>query len=873
MAIGLAACLWGRGGPVVAAIPTPRVDNTTLRLPASAPSTDYTFESVLPYDLTNTVVTVASPPGETNRLFVAELPGLVRVIPDLSNPRMETFLDLRSRTRTGEGEEHGLCSIVFHPGYATNGQFFVFYSWNPPGATEVHNRLSRFRVDPSNPNRALESSEEPLISQLDRHPWHNSGDMHFDRNGYLFVSLGDEGAEYGYENAGLFDRNFFSAVIRIDPDQRPGGVLPSPHPAVFPGTYTVPADNPFFGRTNYVIGTDVLPITLDPEHIRGEFYAVGFRNPWRFSIDAATGTIYCNDVGLASREEIDVLVPGANYGWVLKEGSLPWPFWVPASGLTDPVHEYEHTEGRIAITGSLFYRGSRYPELDGTYVFGDFGGQLSQIRPLPDGHFAPEQELHWWAGLVTLGVDPSTGDILMGGLDGVARLLKRDHPGDPLPAHLSETGIFSDLKTLAPNPGVIPYSVNQVFWSDHAIKQRWFCVPKAADKVHFEPEDPWTAPTGTVWVKHFDFPIDSATPPATRRLETRVLAKTSDGIYGATYRWNADGTDADLVPGEGQETDLETAGPDGVRVQRWRFPGRGECLQCHTAVAGHALSFNTAQLNHDEDANGTRRNLLEMLSEAGYLEGFEDARPNLLPRLPALDDETWSREARIKGFLAANCVQCHQPGGATRAVWDARLETPLENAGILGATAIHPIDLADTKIVAPGDLTNSSIYVRLAGLGPLHMPPLGTFVVNTQIVSLVAAWITNDLPAHPSYAQWTTNQFGAGNVVWFGAPEQDPDGDGLPNRLEYQLGTSPTERFDRWIPELTRDRGGVRLRFTRKANRSFVVESSDSLASPYWRPVDIPENRVYFPAKDEVADIRIPATDAIRLYRIRFTTP
>ncbi len=850
-----------------------RVENTTLRMPPVTPSTAYWLDPVLPSALTNTVVTLAAPPRETGRLFVGELPGLIRVIPDLANPHVETFLDIRERTQTGE--EDGLCSFVFHPGFATNGQFFVFYTWKQPDTTNVYDRLSRFHVDPQNPNRADAASEEPLISQYDRHPWHQSGDLHFGPDGYLYVTLGDEGGDYGYENAGLFDHNFFSAVMRIDPDARAGGLPPSPHPAVHPGTYLVPPDNPFLGRTNYVIGDDVLPIVLDRDHLRGEFYAVGFRNPWRFSFDPLLGTLYCNDVGDASREEVNIVVPGAHYGWVMKEGTKPWPFWVPARGLTDPVYEYEHTEGRAAVTASLFYRGATYPELDGTYLFGDFGGQFSQMRPLGNGLHAPPEQLTWWSGLVTAGLDPATGEILMGGLGGVVRLKRVEEPGDPLPDKLSATGVFADLTTLTPNPGVIPYDVNQLFWSDHAIKRRWFCVPNAADQIGFHADDPWESPAGTVWVKHFDFPTNTVTPPATRRLETRLLVRTEDGVYGATYRWNDAGTDADLVPAEGAETDLKIDDGAGGRTQHWRFPGRNECLACHTAVGGLALSFNTAQLNHDTDVNGggLRRNLITVLQEAGYFYADPDIHPNLLPRLPALGDETWSRESRIKAFLAANCVQCHQPGGTTGATWDARLKTPLDEAGIVDGPAWHNIGSDGTKIVATGDLQHSSMYIRLSGLGPLHMPPLGTFEVNAQAVSLVAHWITNDLPARQTYGQWATNYFGPDNVSWAGGPDQDTDWDGIPNYLEYMLGTSPINNFDAWRPAIARNAQGVRLRYLRKPNRGFIVEMSDAPEGPDWDPVDDPTNRLFFPSGEEWVDVVLPEGADARFFRVRVVTP
>ena len=122
-------------------------------------------------------------------------------------------------------------------------------------------------------------------------------------------------------------------------------------------------------------------------------------------------------------------------------------------------------------------------------------------------------------------------------------------------------------------------------------------------------------------------------------------------------------------------------------------------------------------------------------------------------------------------------------------------------------------------------------------------------------------------------AHAVVGQFGAENIASFGDPHLDLDGDGLTNLDEFRLGTSPVDRLDRWVPGIVREGSRVRLRFTRKANRGFVVESSDSIEKPVWTPIDVPENRTYFPAKDEPADIPLPIGGSFRLFRVRVVTP
>ncbi len=820
--------------------------------------------------LTNGVVTIATPPDGSGRLFLGDLSGIIWIAQGADRSTLSPFLDLTGRI--AHFGEHGLCSFAFHPGYATNGQFFVFYSHQAPGSTNIHNRLSRFRVDPTNPDRALPDSEEPLISQEDRHEWHNSGDLKFGPDGYLYVTLGDEGGPHAYANAGLWNGNFFSAILRIDTEHRPENFLPNPHPAVFPGTYRVPHDNPFIGRTNYIIGTDNFNFDMLPEDIRGEFWAVGFRNPWRMSFDPVSGALYANDVGVAAREEVNLVQPGGHHGWVMKEGTTKWPYFVPATGLVDPLFEYEHNLGRRAITGSLFYHGDLHPELSGSYLFTDLSGHTYSMQRFADGSHAQPVEFAHAPETISLGLDPADGSILMGGW-GLYRLVRSNSVSDTLPSTLTGTGLFTDVSGLVPAPGLLPYEVNQSFWSDHATKQRWFGLPDTSARIGFRELGAWTAPSGTVWVKHFNLSINNTgDEPVLRRLETRVLMRTTDGIYGATYRWNEAGTDADLVPPNGIEEDIVIQESTGPRTQRWRYPARGECVACHTAAAGFSLSFNTAQLNRT-DAHGT--NQLQRLLDAGYFANNPEIRPNLLPAHPSLDDESVSLEHRVRSYFDVNCSACHLPGSPVRTEWDARAHVPLDNARIVGATGLHQIstgfEIIATKVVEPGKPAESILFRRVSEFGPLHMPPIATSESNTQAVSLLSRWISNSLTNRPSYAAWATEKL-ANLPEELRSHDADADLDGDSNLHEFLVGTDPVQADSRWQPEVVA--AGYEqpvLRFLRTADRDFRVEMAPSLNGP-WSAVDHPANRPRWMSEDEPVEIPLPDAET-GFFRVRIIEP
>ena len=209
---------------VAIAGPLTRVPNTTLQLPEVPGGFGYRFVDGFPGVTLDNPLAITAPPGETNRLFIVEQPGRIVIITNLAIPTRTVFLDLTQTTLFGG--EQGLLGLAFHPGFATNGLFFTFrtLNWAPPGSSPIrHDRLSRFRVLPDNANRALPTSETWLFQEIDDYVNHNGGDLHFGPDGYLYVSLGDEGGgNDSGNNSQRIDGDFFAGLLRLDVDRRPG---------------------------------------------------------------------------------------------------------------------------------------------------------------------------------------------------------------------------------------------------------------------------------------------------------------------------------------------------------------------------------------------------------------------------------------------------------------------------------------------------------------------------------------------------------------------------------------------------------------------------------------------------------------------------
>ncbi|MCS7039970.1 MAG: PQQ-dependent sugar dehydrogenase, partial [Anaerolineae bacterium] len=265
-----------------------------------------------------------------------------------------TFLDIGDRVSCCG--ERGLLSIAFPPGFAAKQYFYVNYT-DPRGDTVV----ARYRVLPGQPNTADPESEAIILRVEQPYANHNGGQLAFGPDGYLYIGLGDGGSAGDPHDLAQNPATWLGKLLRLDTET---GTSP----------YAIPATNPFTATTGY----------------RGEIWAVGLRNPWRFSFDRATGDLYVADVGQNRREEVNFQPAGSaggeNYGWRVMEGSLCYrPSSCDPTGLVLPVAEYDHSLG-CSVTGGFVARAAAEPALQGIYVFGDYcSGRIWGLRRTADG--------------------------------------------------------------------------------------------------------------------------------------------------------------------------------------------------------------------------------------------------------------------------------------------------------------------------------------------------------------------------------------------------------------------------------------------------------------------------------------------------------
>jgi uncharacterized repeat protein (TIGR03806 family) len=676
-----------------------RPANASCTAPARPPQdAEIALEPVFADLIFDRPVLLLQVPGRDERFYVVEQIGRIQLV---QNGVKSLFVDISGRVTSGNyGDERGLLGAAFDPRFADNGRVYLSYNTTENGA--LLSIISRFRSGDG--GATLDAGSEQRLLRVEQpFPNHNGGGIAFGPDGYLYIGLGDGGSGGDPMGNGQNPGTLLGKFLRIDV-------------ATSDETYNVPADNPF----------------PDPPY-RKEIWALGFRNPWRWSFDRATGALWAGDVGQNVWEEVDLVRKGGNYGWDIREGAHCFETQSCATaGLVEPVVEYDHSLG-VSITGGHVYRGSAIPTLVGRYVYGDFAsGRIWGVFSDADGNPEARQLLSADKRISSFG-EGNDGELYVlhygDGGDGDGKndgqLYKivpaGPPPPDTFPRKLSQTGCMQPERPWRPGPGLVPYTVNAQLWSDGAAKERWFAIPDGT-RIGVAQDGDLDFPVGTVVVKQFRL--------GERPIETRLLIRHDDGEWGGySYEWDPDGDDATLLPASKTVS---------FGSQRWFYPGREDCMRCHTGAAGRSLGLEVAQLGGLHDYGNGR--VAPQLATLAHIDLFDGALPAVPPLPGSCDGADREREARA--VLHANCSHCHRPGGGGRGELDLRFTTPLAMAGICNVSPQHgTLGLSEPRLLTPGQPERSLIAARMRALDVNRMPPLATSVVDAASVRIVEDWI------------------------------------------------------------------------------------------------------------------------------------
>ena len=645
-------------------------------------------------------VALRQSPVNQDRWYVVERAGTIRTF--LANDTASTVFATISSVYSGSELEMGLLGFAFHPNYAINKYVYVNYTSVDPRRTTISRftAISDTQLDPASEQIIL------VISQPDTN--HNGGNILFGPDGYLYIGMGDGGGAGDVNNNAQNIDSLLGKILRINVDNPSNGK-----------NYSSPSTNPYVGTAG-----------LD------EIYALGLRNPWRWSFDRVTGDFIVADVGQSTWEEVDVIVNGGNYGWRCYEGNHSYNTsgCQPQSNYVAAVHEYDHNTG-ISITGGYVYRGSAIPSLVGTYVYSDYSPGPIWGLANPTGQTPVNTALINSNSYISSFAEDNNGEIYVVSFgDGqIFRIDPASIVANAFPTLLSDTGCVNTNNPLEMASGLIPYEINAPFWSDGITKDRWMALPDGSS-IDIELDGDWTFPVNSILVKNFT--INNV------RVETRLLIRHEDGNWGGySYEWNNAQTDASLVL-NGKITTKQG--------QAYIYPSTTECMICHTPVTGFVLGPETIQLNRDEAymSTGITANQLTTLDHIGVFSTNLTDIPGL-PKLTNPVDISASMHDRARAYLYTNCSQCHRQGGPTDVSLDFHVNTADADMNVCNANPTHQIGGA-AAILAPGNAAGSSMYLRLscrdtvAGCAPDDkMPPLGSAYVDTAGATIVASWINS----------------------------------------------------------------------------------------------------------------------------------
>ncbi len=673
----------------------------------------------------NPLVMARVPGGD--RFVVGEQYGALYSFRDTPDATADLFFDLRKELTTvhrhpGAAGLEAVYGLTFHPDFQANRQCFVCYTLrskdrrqrNLPDGT----RVSRFTVTNTDPPRLDPASEEIVIT------WpqggHNGGDLHFGPDRMLYVSTGDGANPNPPDdlNTGQDVSDLLSSILRIDVDHKDAGK-----------NYAVPPDNPFVALKG----------------ARPEVWAYGLRNPWRMSFDRQTGALYVGDVGWELWESVHRVEKGGNYGWSAMEGPNPIkPETVGPTPIRPPLIALPHAIA-CSVTGGVVYRGKKFPELRGAYVFGDWETRRLWAARFDGDRTTAMPEIARPSVRIVAFAEDTDGELYF--LDhegGTVHTIER-HDGAAanaaFPTKLSETGLFASVKDHTPAAGVVPFAVNSRQWQDGATAEHWLAFPGLSAATYYRDGK---ALAGMVYWHSFrmHFPKDAVLVRTLslggRRVETQLMHYDGVDWRPYTFAWRDDQSDADLVPADGAEKEVPDPAPlapsPGPATRVWQFQSRGQCLLCHSNQSEYALSFVPEQLNRPGPDG---RNQLVALTEAGYvrragkndqsLPPFDEASAAREPKLADPADTGQPSEARARAYLHANCGHCHSDHGGGSVPLRLTFSLP---AADLKAVGVPPtrgdFGLPGACVIKPGDPAASVLYYRMAKFGRDRMPHIGS---------------------------------------------------------------------------------------------------------------------------------------------------
>ncbi len=747
-----------------------------------------------------------------------------------------------------------------------------------------------------------------------------------------------------YQDVQRVDRIFQGAVLRIDVDNQGGSISQPPtrtlqgstgpnavagtsqsclpdhnyfHVDNFSGrSYMIPSDN-YFLLNPPAAGSASFPNTPTHGPALDEHQGLGTRNPWRMAVDPVDGDVALFIVGSNSGngsdfETVDLLSPGANWEWPYLEGSQsqtsetgrsrpPSQYAPIALGKeTAPLAYWGKNFGRVA-SGGLFYRGSQWPSIDQQLIFADqnsgriwaldykSAGAPSENFTLTDGVSTPSNYsvrllLNSSVGIRQMTAGPTGEEIYMVDGNRVFRLFNASAPNPEPPALLSQTGAFTNLATMTPREGLIPFEPASELWSDRAAKLRWIAVPNTAgidgeydladEQITYSEDGSWAYPIGTVFIKHFALPSDLRNPedPASLvPLETRFSVRGANGTYFFfTYRWRADGSDADLI-NDAESAPFDITNLDGSPgTQVWEYPSRAQCFECHQSNAGSVLGMKSRQLNHPltYPSTGITANQLTTFASLGIFdEGPDFETLDTLLTSVSIDDSSQGLEARVRSYLDSNCSFCHQPGSeAGRASFDALLNTPLSLTGIInGETEAGDLGATDAHIVTPGSPESSVLYLRDSSLNPnFRMPPVGRTLNDPDYLLILEAWI--ETFGRAEFIAWAQERGIESGFLG------DSDEDGFANVFEFVFRQGDADVDLSTLPQLIiagENNPSIRIPVSGDAltdGFEVTVEDSDNLVD--WHTLGDPLSEL-----EIVNDNSAPGTDGILEVRFNGSSP